>query len=129
MHEKPLTFQFKILNVLYFLRFAAGFAGTIYDFILLSIYLVRFLFFQPQYWGLSKEEEGCQPCGCDPGGSYDNDCDVITGACNCKPGIKGRACDMAIPGYFIPDLDFLRYEGELATGTGVSHKETSHDHT
>ena len=36
---------------------------------------------------------------------------------------------MAIPGYFIPDLDFLRYEGELATGTGVSHKETNHDHT
>lgn len=75
---------------------------------------------QEEHWGLSKEEEGCQPCGCDIGGSYDNDCDFSSGQCNCKPGITGRACDQAIPGFFVTDLDYLRYEAELARSTGVS---------
>lgn len=76
---------------------------------------------QPGYWGLSKDDEGCKPCGCDIGGSYDNLCDATTGQCNCRPGIKGRACDQATPGYFVTDLDFLRYEAEFATGTGVCY--------
>ena len=33
----------------------------------------------PEHWGLSDTRDGCKPCDCDPGGSYDNMCDVITG--------------------------------------------------
>ena len=79
---------------------------------------------QRTYWGLSASAEGCQECGCDIGGSFDNFCNQTTGQCNCKPGITGRACDQAIPGYFVTDLDYLRYEAELANsiGTGVSSR-------
>ena len=34
-----------------------------------------------QFWGLSEHPDGCKPCNCDPGGAYDNTCDVITGQC------------------------------------------------
>ena len=33
----------------------------------------------PEHWGLSDTRDGCKPCDCDPGGSYDNMCDVATG--------------------------------------------------
>lgn len=35
----------------------------------------------PEYYGLSVDRDGCKPCDCDMGGSYDNLCDVITGQC------------------------------------------------
>ncbi len=31
---------------------------------------------------------GCKPCDCDVGGSFDNNCDVMTGQCACRPNIK-----------------------------------------
>lgn len=34
-----------------------------------------------QFWGLSEHEDGCKPCNCDPGGAYDNICDVVSGQC------------------------------------------------
>jgi len=52
-------------------------------------------------------------------------CDVISGQCNCKPGITGRACNQTIPGYFVTDLDYLRYEAEYAQGIGVSYSTSS----
>ena len=78
-------------------------------------------FRQPQYWGLSEDPEGCQPCECDVGGSFDNNCDQQTGQCNCRPNIIGRRCDQPAPGYFVPNLDHYVYEGEESVGTGVSN--------
>ena len=73
---------------------------------------------KPEHYGLSKDDPmGCQPCDCDIGGAYDNNCDVITGQCKCRPNIEGRRCDDVPDGYFIGGLDFLVYEGELATGS------------
>ncbi|KAK2178481.1 hypothetical protein NP493_542g02038 [Ridgeia piscesae] len=72
----------------------------------------------PQYWGLGDDIEGCKPCNCDVGGSYDNKCDQQTGQCNCRPNIIGRHCDQPAPGFFITNLDYLIYEAEFAEGVG-----------
>lgn len=70
--------------------------------------------FQPEHYGLSEEEEGCKACDCDLGGAYDNNCDVITGQCRCRPHVTGRRCDLPDQGYFAPYLDYIVYEAELA---------------
>lgn len=37
---------------------------------------------QQEYYGLSDDiSDGCKPCDCDPGGAYNNMCDVINGQC------------------------------------------------
>ena len=58
----------------------------------------------PQHFGLSESDPaGCQPCDCDLGGATDNECDVITGQCKCKPGSDtGRRCDVMIVGTLLP---------------------------
>lgn len=76
----------------------------------------------PEYYGLSERRDGCQPCDCDPGGSYDNFCDVITGQCRCREHMTGRTCSQPKQQYFIPRLDFLLYEAELARASVVSSK-------
>ena len=63
------------------------------------------------------DPNGCKPCDCDPGGSYDNHCDVITGQCKCRPNVGGRRCDEVNDGFFTGSLDFLLFEGELARGS------------
>ena len=46
----------------------------------------------------------CQACDCNPEGSTDNSCDSVSGQCNCKPRIVGRACDESEPGFYdFPD--------------------------
>ena len=43
---------------------------------------------RPEHFGLSNDINGCKPCDCDVGGSFDNNCDVMTGQCACRPNIK-----------------------------------------
>ncbi|XP_076262261.1 laminin subunit beta-1 isoform X1 [Rhynchophorus ferrugineus] len=72
----------------------------------------------PQYWGLSDKQDGCQPCDCDLGGSYDNFCDVITGQCRCRKNMSGRTCDTPINQHFVASIDFLVYEAEANPTNG-----------
>lgn len=72
----------------------------------------------PEHYGLSEAEPlGCKKCDCDPGGAYNNNCDVNTGQCMCRPNIKGRRCDVVEDFYYTGPLDYLLFEGELAEGT------------
>ncbi|KAG6801748.1 laminin subunit beta-1 isoform X1 [Apis mellifera caucasica] len=71
----------------------------------------------PEFWGLSEDPDGCKPCDCDPGGSYENSCDVITGQCRCRPHVSGRTCNQPEQSYYTGSLDFLIYEGELSRAT------------
>lgn len=48
----------------------------------------------PETFGLSATEDGCQPCECDPIGSYVNHCDGITGQCPCRENMEGRRCNI-----------------------------------
>lgn len=51
--------------------------------------------------------QGCQPCGCDPRGSFDNtpSCDPETGDCLCKENVEGKRCKECRPGFFNLDLE------------------------
>lgn len=81
-------------------------------------------FFQPGYWNLSNDVQGCEACNCDIGGAYSHSCDQSTGHCKCRPNVIGRLCDQIRPGYFITTLDWQRYEAETASGFGVSVSDT-----
>ncbi|VDM31523.1 unnamed protein product [Hydatigera taeniaeformis] len=39
-------------------------------------------------------------CNCNPNGSVDLQCDPLTSQCPCRPGIKGRKCDICGSGYW-----------------------------
>ncbi len=42
-------------------------------------------------------------------------CSPDDGQCHCLPNMVGRRCSDPAPGYFLPSLDYLLYEAELAT--------------
>ncbi|XP_077296582.1 laminin subunit beta-1 [Arctopsyche grandis] len=74
----------------------------------------------PEHWGLAEEEDGCQRCECDFGGSLDNNCDIVTGQCRCRPNTQGRRCEQPMQHFFAGALDNLVFEAEAAdcnTGT------------
>lgn len=72
----------------------------------------------PQHYGLALEDRnGCKPCDCDIGGATDNNCDVVTGQCKCRPNVGGRRCDQVEDGFYTGPLDYLLFEGELAFGS------------
>ena len=74
----------------------------------------------PEHWGLSENNrDGCKPCDCDPGGSYDNSCDLHSGQCKCRPFVTGRTCNQPEQGYFAGLLDFRVYEAEYG---GISDR-------
>uniref|UniRef100_A0A8C9N7H9 Laminin subunit alpha 3 n=1 Tax=Serinus canaria TaxID=9135 RepID=A0A8C9N7H9_SERCA len=46
---------------------------------------------------------GCKSCNCSEKGIVDvasPECDITSGQCKCKPGIKGRRCDQCAPGTY-----------------------------
>lgn len=45
----------------------------------------------PKHYGFSNE--GCKECDCDPTGSTDLQCDLVTGQCPCRDKVEGRRCD------------------------------------
>lgn len=67
----------------------------------------------PETFGLSAAEDGCSPCACHPGGSYNNFCDVISGQCQCRPHMTGRTCSTPKQNHFIPQLHIV-YDAEIS---------------
>lgn len=45
----------------------------------------------PGFWNLASGE-GCEPCNCDPNGSFSSECNQFDGQCQCKTGRGGRTC-------------------------------------
>ncbi|XP_063219684.1 laminin subunit beta-1 isoform X2 [Bacillus rossius redtenbacheri] len=43
---------------------------------------------------------GCEPCNCDPVGSYSDQCNLYEGQCDCKPGFGGRQCNQCQTNYW-----------------------------
>ncbi|KAK4880836.1 hypothetical protein RN001_008982 [Aquatica leii] len=47
----------------------------------------------PGYYGQPQLPGGhCQPCNCNVEGRISEECDIFTGACQCKPGVTGKYC-------------------------------------
>lgn len=45
------------------------------------------------YYGDVDQPGGsCRPCDCNVEGRASDECDSITGQCNCKPGVVGKQC-------------------------------------
>ncbi|OWK02515.1 hypothetical protein Celaphus_00010509 [Cervus elaphus hippelaphus] len=66
----------------------------------------------PEFWGLSGDSLGCQPCDCDFGGAYSNRCSAGQGLCLCRPHLHGRRCQEPQSGYFCATLDQATAEAE-----------------
>jgi len=70
------------------------------------------------FFGLSANNLlGCTECDCDLGGSQytpgqDPSCDVDSGQCQCKDGMRGRQCKEVAPNHYVPLLHQLKYEIE-----------------
>lgn len=60
-------------------------------------------------------------CDCNSIGATDNDCDLITGQCNCHPNTYGRECDQCQPGFWnFPNCQMCECNG---------HSQTCDSHT
>lgn len=51
------------------------------------------------HWNLSSGK-GCEPCECDPQGSYSLKCNEYDGQCACKDGHGGKRCNECQPNYW-----------------------------
>uniref|UniRef100_A0A665UDS4 Laminin subunit beta-1 n=1 Tax=Echeneis naucrates TaxID=173247 RepID=A0A665UDS4_ECHNA len=71
------------------------------------------------FWGLGNSEFRCSPCNCDIGGAHSTMCSPEDGQCHCLPNMIGRRCSEPAAGYFLPPLDYILYEAELAIPLNV----------
>ncbi|XP_071801736.1 laminin subunit alpha-2-like isoform X1 [Asterias amurensis] len=62
----------------------------------------------------ANNPDGCSLCNCSDGASLSGQCDATTGTCTCRPNIARRACNETMPGFYVPKLDQLTLEAELA---------------
>uniref|UniRef100_A0A665UDI7 Laminin subunit beta-1 n=1 Tax=Echeneis naucrates TaxID=173247 RepID=A0A665UDI7_ECHNA len=76
-------------------------------------------FVQEGFWGLGNSEFRCSPCNCDIGGAHSTMCSPEDGQCHCLPNMIGRRCSEPAAGYFLPPLDYILYEAELAIPLNV----------
>ncbi|XP_076033711.1 laminin subunit beta-1 isoform X3 [Oratosquilla oratoria] len=53
----------------------------------------------PNHWKIASGE-GCEPCACDPIGSYSEQCNEFDGQCQCKPGFGGRRCNQCQANFY-----------------------------
>ena len=85
---------------------------------------------KPGYFGLNKNDpDGCQPCKCYPGFSLSNNCDQLTGQCDCKGNISGKKCEHINDRFYCPRIDFLTYEAEEFESLNEnSHVIEQYDH-
>ncbi|XP_059799850.1 laminin subunit beta-2 [Hypanus sabinus] len=83
-----------------------------------------------EHWALSQDPNGCRSCNCDVGAALDNNCSTETGQCRCRKHLMGRQCEQVMAGYFLPALDYLTYEAEIAHFrmgvTAVSRERSGH---
>ncbi|XP_006820869.1 laminin subunit beta-1-like [Saccoglossus kowalevskii] len=64
----------------------------------------------------ASNPDGCTLCNCDIGGAVASLCDKDSGVCGCRGShIIGRSCNETEAGYYVPKLDGLLYEAELAS--------------
>ncbi|RWS05481.1 laminin subunit beta-1-like protein [Dinothrombium tinctorium] len=51
------------------------------------------------HWKLASGQ-GCEPCNCDPLGSYQQKCNEIDGTCHCLQGYGGKQCNECEPNHW-----------------------------
>uniref|UniRef100_T1L473 Laminin subunit beta-1 n=1 Tax=Tetranychus urticae TaxID=32264 RepID=T1L473_TETUR len=70
------------------------------------------------YYGLELFEDGCRPCNCDPGGSYNLQCNETTGQCPCRPHVTGQRCDIIESEAHHSGISWIMPPEDIATWTG-----------
>ncbi|KAI1733245.1 laminin EGF domain-containing protein [Ditylenchus destructor] len=73
----------------------------------------------PEHYWVTDDPNGCKPCECNPGTSYDNHCSMDKGECRCKTGFTGRRCDKPLNDHFCANIDDKTVEAETATINGA----------
>ncbi|XP_077863234.1 laminin subunit beta-1-like [Saccoglossus kowalevskii] len=77
-----------------------------------------------EYYGLSLfNDDACDPCGCNVGGSMDNVCNKLNGQCFCWNNILGQICDSVASEAYYPDVHFINAELESITATNWGRDE------
>lgn len=70
------------------------------------------------FYGQPMTRNGqCLPCGCHPLGSRSNQCDDITGQCQCMPGVTGRDCSQCSARHILTKSKTCHDCNDMCTGT------------
>ena len=52
-------------------------------------------------------QDGCEPCNCDPTGSSNSSCHPFTGQCYCAEHAIGLKCDQCSEGHFSESVGLI----------------------